>query len=144
MRKDANRLTMPFGDGLLDTNGAIDLIKDDVTIASRMADYDQVFVPAIVIGELEYGAWYSARVEANLARVDTFVAGVSVLSCGLGTARHYGRVKNELRRKGRPIPDNDLWIAAVALEYNLTLITRDSHFRNIEGLVLDFLPTPNP
>jgi tRNA(fMet)-specific endonuclease VapC len=49
----------------------------------------------------------------------------------------YGRIAQQLRRKGRPIPQNDIWIAATALQYDLTLVTRDEHFKQVEGLALE-------
>ncbi|MDW8392535.1 MAG: PIN domain-containing protein, partial [Oscillochloridaceae bacterium] len=57
-----------------------------------------------------------------------------VPGCGVETARLYGRIKNSLQLKGRPIPENDLWIAAVALEHDLTPVTGDTHFTEIADL----------
>jgi len=94
----------------------------------------EVFVPAIVLGELHYGANKSARAAENCARIETFAAKSAVLRCDAGTARHYGKVKDGLRAKGRPIPENDVWIAASAIQHNLTLISRDSHFQEIDDL----------
>ncbi|RLB16513.1 MAG: VapC toxin family PIN domain ribonuclease, partial [Deltaproteobacteria bacterium] len=49
-------------------------------------------------------------------------------------SREYAKIKNALREKGRPIPENDIWIAAIAVQYNLTLVSRDDHFKRIDGL----------
>ena len=57
-----------------------------------------------------------------------------VFPCDLETAQWYGIIKDQLRRKGRPIPDNDIWIAAIAMQYDLILVTRDSHFDEVESL----------
>ena len=54
----------------------------------------------------------------------------------LRVAREYGRLKNDLWAKGRPLPENDIWIAAVASHHNLILATRDRHFREVEGLAI--------
>ena len=70
----------------------------------------------------------------NLARIDDFAARNVVLGCDTETARRYGEVKNGLRQKGRPVPKNDIWIAAIALQNDLTLVARDAHFREVEGL----------
>jgi len=59
-----------------------------------------------------------------------------VLDCDAKVARRYGEVKNMLRKRGRPIPENDIWIAAIALENNLTLVSRDDHFLEVDGLKL--------
>jgi tRNA(fMet)-specific endonuclease VapC len=76
-----------------------------------------------------YGARRSGRVGANLARIDELVAGSTILVCDAETARQYGDVKNKLRLEGRPLPENDLWIAALALQHDLILVTRDAHFQ---------------
>lgn len=72
-------------------------------------------------------------VKANLARIDEFAAHNVVLGCNAETARHYGEIGNTLRLKGRPLPENDIWIAAIALQHDLTLVTRDTHFNEIDG-----------
>ena len=87
-----------------------------------------------MVGELYYGARKSARTVENLGRIDQFVASSVVLGCEIATAHYYGQVKNQLRLKGRPLPENDIWIAALALQHNLLLVTRDAHFQNIENL----------
>ena len=81
-----------------------------------------------MIGELYYGARRSGRVKANTERMDEFVTESVVLSCDAETAKRYGEIKNELRKKGRPIPENDVWVAALALQYDLTPVSRDEHF----------------
>jgi len=69
-----------------------------------------------------------------MARIDDFAARNIVLGCDIDTARRYGEVKDGLRQKGRPVPENDIWIAAIALLNDLTLVARDVHFREVEGL----------
>jgi tRNA(fMet)-specific endonuclease VapC len=119
---------------LLDTNVIIALFAEDKAIKDNLGKAGEVFVPSIAIGELCYGARKSARAKENLARIDEFAANNVVLGCDTETARRYGDVKNALRIKGRPIPENDIWIAAVALQHGLTLVTRDTHFGEIESL----------
>lgn len=58
----------------------------------------------------------------------------TVLACDAETAQHYGQIKNRLRAKGKPLPENDIWIAALALQYGLVLVTRDAHFNKITSL----------
>ena len=86
------------------------------------------------MGELLYGARHSSNPAANLERVASFVAAIVVLPCDEATAQVYARVKQALRAKGRPIPDNDLWIASAAMQHGLALVHRDAHFDEIEGL----------
>ncbi|BAY17759.1 PilT protein domain protein [Anabaenopsis circularis NIES-21] len=119
---------------LLDTNIIIALFADEAVIKNNLAQADEVFIPSIVIGELSYGARKSGRSPQNLARVDEFVANNTVLGCDVETARQYGEIKNKLRLKGHPLPENDIWIASVALQYQLTLVTRDAHFQQVENL----------
>lgn len=88
----------------------------------------------MVLGELYFGALKSQRQEANLRRVEEFTNASNVLPVDAGAARHYGEVRDGLRRIGRPIPENDIWIAATALRHGLVLVTRDSHFEHVEGL----------
>jgi len=119
---------------LLDTNIVIALFADEAIVKGNLAQASEVFIPSFVIGELCYGARKSGRVEANLARVDELVAGSTILICDTETARQYGEAKNNLRLKGRPLPENDVWIAALALQHDLILVTRDAHFQEAESL----------
>ena len=67
--------------------------------------------------------------------MNEFAESCSVLICDTETSRQYGEIKNLLRAKGRPTPENDIWIAAIAKQHKLTLVSRDDHFKEIE----DFL-----
>ncbi len=119
---------------LLDTNIVIALFAGEPEVLENLRRQDAAFLCVPVIGELRYGALASSRVEHNLARLDTFSRAAKILPCDLETAAFYARVKHGLRKKGRPIPENDVWIAAVACQHQLQLITRDSHFKDIEKL----------
>ena len=119
---------------LLDTNIIISLFAKDSQIHNRLLMAEEVFVPCVAIGELYFGAHKSLKQEENLARVEEFAQNNTVLPCDTGIAKKYGDIKNRLKDKGLPIPDNDIWIAAIAQQYALTLITRDSHFEAIENL----------
>lgn len=117
------------------SNIIIALFANQALVKDNLAQASEVFIPSIVIGELCYRARKSGRVGENLARVDELVANTTILVCDAKTARQYGEVKNKLRDKGRPLPENDVWIAALALQHNLTLATRDAHFQEIENLL---------
>ena len=119
---------------LLDTNIIIAFFTGETAIQRRLEQAEEVFVSCIVLGELYYGACKSGRVEENLVRLDEFVFNSVVLGCNADTAREYGLLKNKLRQKGRPIPENDIWVAATAKQYDLVLITRDDHFGEVENL----------
>ena len=119
---------------LMDTNIVIAIFANDATVINSLANANEVFVPSIALGELYYGAHKSSHVEANITRIDEFAASNSILTCDTETSQQYGKIKNSLRVKGRPIPENDIWIAAIAKQYELTLISRDEHFKEISGL----------
>ena len=119
---------------LLDTNIVIALFAGEDAVLKPLADAAEVFLPSIVLGELYYGAHKSGRVEANVRRVDELAGRGAVLACDAETGRHYGEVKTLLRAKGRPLPENDIWVAAVALQHGLVLVTRDAHFNEIAPL----------
>ncbi|GAB4306384.1 MAG: tRNA(fMet)-specific endonuclease VapC [Oscillatoriaceae cyanobacterium] len=119
---------------LLDTNIIIALFAEDILVKTNLGQAQEVFIPSITVGELCYGAIKSGKPQSNLARIDELVANSSILVCDAETAQQYGQVKNQLRRKGRPLPENDIWIAALALQHNLILVTRDAHFQEVENL----------
>lgn len=119
---------------LLDTNIVIALFAEDAVVKQRLIEANEVFVPSIVIGELYYGARKSARVRENVTRIDEFVVSNTVLPCDTETAQQYSDIKNKLLAKGRPIPENDIWIAAIAIQHQLTLVARDGHFHEVDGL----------
>lgn len=95
---------------------------------------ETVFIPSIALGELYYGVRKSARAQENMAHIDAFAEASSVVACDAETAQQYGAIKNDLRTKGRPLPENDIWIAALARQGELTLVTRDHHFSEIADL----------
>ena len=125
------------GRNLLDTNIVIALFAQDAAVVEHLDEAEEVFIPSIVLGELYFGARKSRRVKENLARIDEFAFSNVVLGCDTETARYYGEIKNALREKGRPIPENDVWVAAIALQYDLTLISRDAHFGEIDHLKVE-------
>ncbi|MBN1122782.1 MAG: type II toxin-antitoxin system VapC family toxin [Anaerolineae bacterium] len=119
---------------LLDTNAVIALQRGDENLLGLLAQADEWYLSATVVGELYYGAYRSGRIEANLEVVDRLVDRVRVLPVDAVTARIFGDIHQSLRSKGRPIPENDLWIAATALQYKLALVTNDEHFNEVDGL----------
>jgi len=122
------------GKYLLDTNIVIALFANDPSVQKHIARAGEIFIPATVIGELFFGAFKSGRPKANAEQIETFAVGNTVLACDIGTGREYGRIKNLLHKKGHPIPENDIWIAALAIEHGLTLVSRDEHFKKVDEL----------
>ncbi len=120
----------------VDTNRLTDLLRGDAQLAERLGACDEVWIPLMVLGEIKAGFHGGTQRHRNEALLQRFLAKatVSVLLPGRETAEHYARIFVQLKRAGTPVPDNDLWIAALALEHDLTLITRDRHFERISQL----------
>jgi tRNA(fMet)-specific endonuclease VapC len=119
---------------LLDTSAVIALFGSKRDVARILERAQQTFLPVIVLGELLHGARASARREKNEALARQFAEANTLLACDATTAEEYGRIKHELRQRGTPIPENDIWISAVAAQHGLAILSSDSHFREVEGL----------
>ncbi len=122
---------------LLDTNIVIALFSGDKAVEAKVETTSNVALAPPIIGELFFGAQKSEQVTENLYRINMFIEKHLLLSCDLVTAQWYGIIKNQLRRKGTPIPDNDIWIAAVTMQHGLILVTRDAHFDAVESLQME-------
>ncbi len=129
-----NTLTPASGRFLLDTNIIIALLEGDGAVLSNLARAPEVFVSAVAVGELFFGAAKSGRPSENTTKVEQFAAGRAIVTSDLDVAREYGRLKQRLKEKGRPIPENDIWIAAAAKHHGMILVTRDGHFGEVEDL----------
>ena len=116
---------------ILDTNAVSALLSGDQTIAEVLALEQQHHLPTVVIGEYRYGLMRSSQQERLGSSFDLVISRSIVLPIDLDTTTHYARVRHELRQKGRPIPENDLWIAALATQYALRIVSRDLHFDEI-------------
>jgi tRNA(fMet)-specific endonuclease VapC len=123
-----------IGRFLLDTNILIALLEGDDAVLSNLDLAPEVFVPAVALGELFFGAAKSGRPAENTARVERFASGRAIVSADFEVAREYGRLKQYLKKKGRPLPENDIWIAAAAKCHGMVLVTRDRHFHEVEDL----------
>lgn len=130
----AKKLILMSGRFILDTNIVIAIFSGETSIKEHLLKADEIFISSIVLGELFFGAFKSKRSKTNLKRISDFADSISILMCDKDTAYQYGNVKNKLLDKGKPIPENDIWIAAVAMQNNLILVTRDGHFSEIEDL----------
>jgi tRNA(fMet)-specific endonuclease VapC len=119
---------------IIDTNIIVGLFANEDAICTRFHSGTNIVLPSIVLGELYYGAFKSMKTGENLRKINRLVAEKIILSCDAGTAYEYGRLRNEQRMKGKPLPENDLWIAALAMQHNLIMASRDKHFADIDGL----------
>jgi tRNA(fMet)-specific endonuclease VapC len=121
----------------LDTNRLTDLFQGDSELAELLATCEEVWIPLVVLAEIKAGFYGGSKRQRNeiLLRKLLMKATVKVLFPGRETAEHYAHLFVQLKRAGTPVPDNDLWIAALALEHDLALITRDRHFERIPQLL---------
>lgn len=126
---------------LLDTNICVPLInRAEPALAKRLlaADPAEISLCSVVRAELEFGARNSDRVAENLDRVDRFCSAFESLPFDDEAAERYGEIRAHLRREGRPIGANDLLIAAIAVAYELTLVTRNvGEFARVPRLVTE-------
>ncbi len=124
---------------VLDTNTYSDWVRSG-RWAEQISRATSIIVPAPVLGELREGFLKGSRAAQNEEVLRSFLSSdlVAVAHVGAETSHVYARFKNELRSKGKPIPTNDIWIAAVAYESGGTLLTSDRHFGFIDGLKVCF------
>lgn len=122
------------GSVLVDTNVVVAYFRGDQALPPRFAEVTAVYSPWVVLGELHFGAQRAQRRQEQLEYIRDLLTYSAVLFPDQATTEHYGQIKAELARMGRPIPDNDLWIAAIAQQHDLPLATRDAHFAHVPGL----------
>ena len=117
----------------LDTNRYVDLCKGVLPTVELLAAAERVFLPFVVIAELRAGFAVGRRSSDNEAVLRRFLAkeGVRVLYADDRTTQHYAAVYRQLRRQGTPIPTHDVWIAALVLQHDLVLHSRDRHFDHL-------------
>ena len=120
----------------LDTNAVIGLFKNDQRVTGIISSHSNICLPVPVVAELLYAARNSSRVSDNLKTHNDFIESCSVLNITKETADRYSILRLQLKQKGRPIPENDLWIASLCLEQGVPLCTEDAHFEGIDGLVI--------
>ena len=132
---------------LIDTNAYTAFMLGDAAVVEVVAHAERICLNSIVLGELLGGFAAGTRESKSRTELARFLNSprVEVLPVTSETADSYALVYSSLRRKGQPIPTNDLWIAASALEHGAALLTRDTHFGQIDGLRCgqrqeDFLP----
>ena len=119
---------------ILDTNALSALFKKEPGIEAYLKDADQLYVPVIVIGEYLFGLQVFSRAGELKKLLTDFLRASRVLSLTVGTADFYADIRGELKRAGTPIPENDIWIAALVREYALPILSRDVHFDYVKGV----------
>ncbi len=122
---------------LLDSNAYSLLMRGHEEVAGLVRRAEEVLFSAVVVGELMYGFRRGTHFERNAADLRTFLDSPysSFVEVGPVTADRYARIAAALRAKGRPIPTNDVWIAAHAMETGADLVSADVHFEHVEGII---------
>ncbi len=128
---------------LLDTNAYSALRRGHPEVAELVRDSEALVFSTTVAAELMYGFRHGSRTKENLRDLQAFVDHPSVRlhEIGWSTADRFGRIAARLRERGRPIPTNDVWIAAETMDCGAELITFDHHFAEVGGLVVQLLET---
>ena len=121
---------------LLDSNAYTQLMRGQEQVSRIVRGAEEVLLSAVVLGELLYGFRHGSRYELNARGMRAFLGNpyVSVVPVGETTADRYSRIAAALRAKGRPIPTNDVWIAAHAMETGADLVSADRHFEHVDGI----------
>jgi tRNA(fMet)-specific endonuclease VapC len=119
---------------LLDSSVVIPHLRGRLDILSHVTAADDLFISLVVLGELFKGVFKSPRPEEGKRKLTAFFVNVSTLGLDSATAIKYAQIAFELEKQGTPIPENDIWIAATALECGMPLATRDAHFAHVTGL----------
>jgi tRNA(fMet)-specific endonuclease VapC len=121
---------------LLDTNIVIELFRGNQLVIDFLDNQEKIYLPTATLGELYLGAYRSSNVSKKLQEIKSFLESCVVLYTDATTSDKYAIIKTALLNKGKPIPENDIWIAATAMHYDISLYTFDEHFKEVEGIKL--------
>jgi tRNA(fMet)-specific endonuclease VapC len=123
---------------LLDTNRYTDIAQGVAEVVARVAAASEAWLPLFAIGELRAGFLGGTRQIQNETALRNFLSwpNIGVLLPNDMTTNFYAQVYVDLRRRGTPLPTNDIWIAALAIQHDLVLDSRDQHFQHVPGLKL--------
>jgi tRNA(fMet)-specific endonuclease VapC len=121
---------------LLDTNIVIELFRGNQLVIDFLDRQEKIYLPTATLGELYLGAYRSSNVSKKLQEIKNFLESCVVLYTDAITSDKYAIIKTALLNKGKPIPENDIGIAATAMHYDIPLYTFDEHFKEVEGIKL--------
>lgn len=119
---------------ILDTNALSAVADDDPAIVPLLARADQIAIPVIALGEYRYGIAQSRHRASYAEWLNGLLQDCLVLDANEPTTHHYAEIVLHLKQKGRPIPTNDIWIAALCRQHSLPLLSRDRHFDLVPGI----------
>ncbi|WP_256010197.1 type II toxin-antitoxin system VapC family toxin [Desertivirga xinjiangensis] len=127
---------MTGNDFLIDTSIIVDIFGGNTEFADKLSDVNSLYISSIVLGELYVGINRVSNKTKHLKKLQSFLDLCTVLPVDDKTADYFGQIMASLFKKGKPIPTNDVWIAATAKQYALTLISKDAHFALVDDLLL--------
>jgi predicted nucleic acid-binding protein len=119
---------------IVDTNALSAAADDDPAVIAILTRADQMAIPVIVLGEYRYGIAQSRHSAAHENWLAALLHDCAVLDINEPTTQHYAEITRDLKHKGKPIPTNNLWIAALCRQHSLPLLSRDRHFDEVTGL----------
>jgi len=119
---------------ILDTNALSAVADGEASVLELVGGADRVAVPVIVLGEYRFGIAQSRHRVSYEGWLRQWTAVVEILDIDDRSTHSYSTISLELKRKGTPIPTNDLWIAALCRQHSLPLLSRDKHFDSVPGL----------
>ncbi len=124
---------------MLDTSAYSAFLRGNEEAAQALREADEIYLNPVVLGELYAGFAKGGREKKNRDILREFLASPRVQVAGIDeeTAERYAAIITYLWRKGTPLPTNDLWIAATAMQYGLKLITTDTHYRNMPQIIVE-------
>ena len=119
---------------ILDTNALSAYLGRTPEAVGIVSEARELAIPVIVAGEFAFGIAQSRRRKAYERSLQRMLDRCTVLDIGIETARHYAAIRLELKAAGKPIPANDVWIAALSRQHAMPVMSRDSHFDFVGGL----------
>lgn len=119
---------------LLDTNIIIEVFDGNKDVADKINKLPEFYISSVILGKLYIGINRVANKAKHLKKLHDFLKLCTVLNIDSTTAIYYGEIVATLYKKGKPLPINDVWIAATSMQHNLTLVARDKHFNEVDSL----------
>jgi len=119
---------------ILDTNAISALFSGHAGLESLLSSTSKHHVPVIVLGEYRFGLQMSSRKKKLESLLDVLEQESYLLDIDSATARQYAQIRWDLRRTGTPIPENDIWIASLAKQHHLVIVSNDKHFDSVTGI----------
>jgi tRNA(fMet)-specific endonuclease VapC len=129
---------------ILDTNAYVGFKRGFAQLVEYILQADSICMSPIVLGELMFGFRNGSRWDQNMEELRVFLSNpaVQIVNMNKITSDRYSRIATQLKQKGTPIPSNDIWIAAQTMETGAELVTLDSHFEKVSGLVFSLFQHP--